>query len=101
LKTRYLEDYFDRLYEEYPVVKESSVRQVARNVARSLTRFMRGGKRGVKIISANSIIHGKLPKRQQFIVTKVFSKQHLYGLIKRRRVMAINKKLRIENNGNR
>jgi len=82
-----------------PTVTDKSVKFMMNKVAVSLTRFMRGSYRGVRISSGSSAIFGKLERRKTIIVTKVFSKKQLYGLIKRKRVMAMNKKQRLQENG--
>jgi hypothetical protein len=94
LKIKYLDDYIDEVAKEFPTVKKESIRHMMNTGAKSITRFMRGSKRGVRIRARSSAIFGKLDKRYAIIITKVFSVRQLYGLIKRKRIMAINKRKR-------
>ena len=82
MKIKYIEDYLDELAYVYPGLKRKSLLDIMKKTSYTMTRYMRSGRKGFRIYGRTSIINGKLPKRDNFIVTRIYGIQHLFGLLK-------------------
>ena len=88
-------DYYDKMYEHYPMVTEASVRMMLKTAASSISKFMRGKERGVRIQSRFSIVYGEMSWKGKFIISKVFGALHLYNIINKRRNKILYKRKRL------
>lgn len=98
MEIKYLEDYYDEMYELFPELERRSLRAIMKKTSYAVTRYMKSGRKGFKIRGKYSAINGELNKLDSFIITRIFSIQQLFGLLKlhRGRLERKNKK-----NGNK
>lgn len=78
MKTKYLEDYVDELAGFFPQIEKEELRRMIKGMSNDVTRFLKRGKKGIRISSNNSLGNADgSTKRPVFYIERIFGKKHL------------------------
>lgn len=89
-----VDDYLEEMKEHYPQIEEDFLLGMMKEMGTNVTSYLRTGYIGFKLASANTLIDIPDPGAKYFYISRIFSPEHLFMLVRAKKARIKKEKLK-------